>query len=310
MAILRLVFSVAAAIPLLALVLSFAGRLHWGLDLLAQGRGQTAILVLAFAPVLILCNAWRIGLVLMIAGVAGLVSVLPIQTPETPAEDVTLYRMAHFNISFRNEQQEEVVAWLTRGNYDFVTLVEVSRAWHPSVREIARAFRYDFRYVTAPDGAGLAFFSRYPLREPKIVQVAEGNRPVLRVEVNAPTGTFTAFVVHPISPRTAEQFAQRNAFYEAFIDIVNGVEQPVLVVGDFNSTPWSPFLQDFQRATGLRWLARPLDFPATWPVRNPFLRIPIDHAFSRPAFPTRHYQVWEDMGSDHLPIEFSFALPE
>ncbi|MCA8973164.1 MAG: endonuclease/exonuclease/phosphatase family protein, partial [Planctomycetes bacterium] len=99
-------------------------------------------------------------------------------------------------------------------------------------------------------------------------------------------------------------------------DLASAIEQtggPLLVVGDFNSTPWSYALRALTARTGMVRETRNL---VTWPLSFggddglirlfPFL--PLDHVLSR-GINVQSVRTGADDGSDHLPVVFTFSVP-
>lgn len=109
---------------------------------------------------------------------------------------------------------------------------------------------------------------------------------------------------------------QREEF-EAAEAAANAIKGPLLVVGDFNSTPYSYAMKRFEAATGLTRETRNL---VTYPVaitvprkvsRSGLLRLtpflPLDQVFERGITVTELHR-GADTGSDHLPVVFTFAV--
>ena len=100
-------------------------------------------------------------------------------------------------------------------------------------------------------------------------------------------------------------------------DAVAGVSGPLLVVGDFNSTPWSYAMKGFEATTGLRRDTRALlTYPLMFTVpqrisRNGLLRflpfLPLDQVFDR-GISVHELHTGPQTGSDHLPVVFSFSV--
>jgi endonuclease/exonuclease/phosphatase (EEP) superfamily protein YafD len=97
----------------------------------------------------------------------------------------------------------------------------------------------------------------------------------------------------------------RNVYLERVASHCARIEGPLLLAGDFNLTPWSPFYSDFIRATGLVNAAR--GRLATWPAWLGPLGIPIDHALLRGSLSLVRIASGPDLGSDHLPLKFALA---
>ncbi len=87
-------------------------------------------------------------------------------------------------------------------------------------------------------------------------------------------------------------------------DILEQLDSPKLVAGDFNAIPWSAGLRAFLRDTRLTGF----NTLATWPVWLGFAGIPIDHAFVSRDLRILDIGTGPDIGSDHLPMLIGVAL--
>ena len=81
---------------------------------------------------------------------------------------------------------------------------------------------------------------------------------------------------------------------------------PLVVVGDFNATPWSPALRTFLDELDLNGL----NVAATWPVWFGFAGIPIDHALVSENLIITHIETGPNIGSDHRPVMIDVALDQ
>jgi endonuclease/exonuclease/phosphatase (EEP) superfamily protein YafD len=109
---------------------------------------------------------------------------------------------------------------------------------------------------------------------------------------------------------------QREEF-EAAESAANAIKGPLLVVGDFNSTPYSYAMKRFETATGVTRETRNV---VTYPIaitvprrvsRSGLLRLtpflPLDQVFERDIAVTELHR-GPETGSDHLPVVFTFAV--
>lgn len=87
---------------------------------------------------------------------------------------------------------------------------------------------------------------------------------------------------------------------DAFARVVSTLPADLIVMGDFNSAPWSRVQKAFRTATGLDnesgWLL-------TWPswLFKP-LRLPLDHVLSRGHLAVTRFTAGPQTDSDHLPV--------
>ncbi len=235
-------------------------------------------------------------------------------------------------------------------NYDIARVDAAIRAEDPDIVALQEFF---------PEQAGLAQLLKD--RYPYFVQCRGGKRanlalfsklnfePIMRVEDCPPNArgeqrtahitarfvlrdgtTFSLLTTHMDWPYPAER--QRDQF-DAAAEAINAIEGPLLVVGDFNSTPWSYAMKHFEAATGLaRETRNLLTYPELFTVpagaarlgflplepttctRDCFTRLlrlmpflPLDQVFQR-GITVGDLHTGSETGSDHLPVVFTFAL--
>ena len=79
---------------------------------------------------------------------------------------------------------------------------------------------------------------------------------------------------------------------------------PVIVMGDFNLTPWSPHFLDFESTSGLRRAKQGVGLTPTWYARGASfpMGLVIDHMFVSGVLQIDEYHVGEDIGSDHRSV--------
>src|SRR5882672_4483676 len=82
--------------------------------------------------------------------------------------------------------------------------------------------------------------------------------------------------------------------------------EPVIVVGDFNLTPYSPYNDDFLQASGLTDCSQGRALQPTWPVWFPPLWMTIDRCFVTAGIAVAGYRVGPSLGSDHNSLVIDF----
>ncbi|HEY9295793.1 MAG TPA: endonuclease/exonuclease/phosphatase family protein, partial [Phormidium sp.] len=103
---------------------------------------------------------------------------------------------------------------------------------------------------------------------------------------------------------------ERNMQLAAMADYLEKVNNPVVVMGDFNVTMWSPFYQRFIEKTKLKNARSGFGVQPTWPSFMPLLAIPIDHCLVSPNIQVIKTRTGRNVGSDHLPIITDLAIGE
>jgi endonuclease/exonuclease/phosphatase (EEP) superfamily protein YafD len=77
-----------------------------------------------------------------------------------------------------------------------------------------------------------------------------------------------------------------------------------VIMGDFNSTPWG---RAYSFVPGLR--AGDSRFEGTFPAGAGWFGLPIDHIKFGGGLVLTDFRLGESVGSDHLPLLATFALP-
>jgi endonuclease/exonuclease/phosphatase (EEP) superfamily protein YafD len=106
---------------------------------------------------------------------------------------------------------------------------------------------------------------------------------------------------HPMSPGGPARADMRDSQLQLLADHVSKLQDPVLLVGDLNTTPWSAAMRII---TSGKLSFRSLEPPwqPTWQMLSP-VAVPIDHALASAPLVITRRSVGPDVGSDHRPID-------
>ena len=219
----------------------------------------------------------------------------------------TLSVMA-LNVYMDNENYAAISDYLREESADVVMLSENKPALMRALGETVGDL-YPHIYDESTQGTyGLAFLSRYPFEEARSVSLGGRGRRILEVTLAAPA-PVTFFGVHPLPPLGSRWAARRNDELAAVGRLVQGTSEPVILLGDFNASPWSHPIVQLVETTALRFANLGFGIRPTWFYRNPLLSAPIDHIFVSPTWQVKGYHVGRSVGSDHLPVVAELVLP-
>jgi endonuclease/exonuclease/phosphatase (EEP) superfamily protein YafD len=115
-------------------------------------------------------------------------------------------------------------------------------------------------------------------------------------------GSFLLLSTHTLPPRALDYFFYRNdqlAAIGSFLAQANGT---VILAGDLNAPPWSPFFQKLCSEARLIDSERGFGVQPTWPTNTSLLWIPIDHLLYRGKITVLRRNVYHYVGSDHFPV--------
>ncbi len=85
---------------------------------------------------------------------------------------------------------------------------------------------------------------------------------------------------------------------------------PVVVLGDFNATPWSAAYRELRWRGGLIDSMSGNGLQASWPVAWGVFSIPIDHVLHSPDLGSNGRRTGPSFGSAHRPVIVSIGLSD
>lgn len=306
--------SLALGLACLALsVYTWGGRITPRLDALANfaplylAGGLVAALVALFVPMGWLRLALALPGLAAVAGAGALMwpELTRPMSPRAPADAPHQLKLIQFNTWADNVDPEATGRWIAEQDADVVVIEEPRSA---IVKAILRERHY---YVTGPKASVMIFSRAKPLDTPYPWPRPQASAPLMRAEFAPEDGGYTIIGVHLTWP-TQWWYHQMQNDDTAYVVHLTDPRRTILV-GDFNSTPWSFSRRREDRKIGLERRTHAL---FSWPARNvaharwamPFPFLPIDHIYAGSDWRTVSIKRGPRLGSDHYPVIITLAL--
>lgn len=288
----------------------FAGRLGhlWpAFDVFSQFGAQFVFVVFAFAIATFMPRfKAMIGVILATCMVIAygawphLVSHPLAKGPYPLAQGEHAFRFAHFNTREINRNNDAMVTEIERLAPDVMSLIEFDPRKLPMLQKLRQDYPYQYVCHGVAD-CNLAIISKFP-----ILAIAAKTRwegpPLISVRLGGALNGLTVYAVHTTRfPHSRAQLAQINALARR----LEGEVGPVVVMGDFNATPFSRITTTLEAASGLNRLTQ---LP-TWPSRLGLPQLAIDHVFASDGIRVlADQQIGDNAGSDHYPIVVTLGI--
>lgn len=293
----------------LASLISLAADWSWFADLFAHFRLYyllaQGLLVVAFlntrryawlvlTVLLAVPNAWYVG--------PYLLPLFTAAAQDTPAREGP--QLVTVNLSYRNGESGQVIAYLDRLQPDVIVLSEYTPAWHAVLEPALSAWPH--RAVRARvTPFGMAIYSRAPLRDVEWLDLGVPGTDNLRVVLE--DRGLEVYAVHLTPPMSRQLARDRNRQLAVLGRMLARSSRPRLVTGDLNLTPFSPHFGRLLDNTGLRDARKPQGLQITWPALPVPVWIPIDHVLADSSAGVLDVRTGPDIGSDHFPLEITLA---
>lgn len=225
----------------------------------------------------------------------------------SPARDgMTTLRIFSWNIWLKNWSRDDVERLFWEHQADIVLLYELNPELGEGLQDWVETFPAK-DWNPEWDPGSIVAVSRIPETEFRRWEPAELG--MAAIEVRVPLGdqgeTVALLGMHTKSPtpfyphRTIDRDKQLDAMAKW------GREQsgPFALLGDFNTTPWSPSFRKLLRDSGTRDSRIGFGNLASWPAWLGAWGIPIDHCLVSSGWEVLSREVvYGDWGSDHAPI--------
>lgn len=299
-----------------ATLLSCFGRFAWPLDLLSFARQHLflASILLSVAAIVARCRRWAI--VAAAAAAANGLMLLPTigggMAPAVAAMPSQALRVVTLNVLVDNHHSRHVVSFLRASGADVIAIQEVSSWWADKLTLLSDIYPYVAPVQGAGDSA-IVVLSRFPivamerLRPPPDSVVGDLDWPV-RVLIAVGDLEVAVYAVHPPTPRSLQQWAARNNQIEWLGPVSRQLDadRPRVMLGDFNTPPWSYLFTDLTAAARLHDAGGAFRQPTRQPMlAAPYLAwlgAPVDHVLVSPEIGVASFAVGPSVFSDHLPV--------
>ncbi len=290
-------------------------------DLLAQFAPQAGLIViLSAAPFFLIRKLRRLGLEGLVAGITIILLSLGATMPwqgNALVRSSRSYTLVVFNAQVRRDiGAGSFEEWLLNQDPDLICIIEPPMGMASGVEWIHERYPHQLGPRRGLKWA-LLLLSKFPMTPLPLAEYSPETRLsfVARrsVRVDAPDGArFLFTAMHPPSPRSAELWREAIAEVQRDGDILRRSREhhslPIIVAGDFNTTPTGRVCLTLMRTSNLRTAARSY-FRGTWPAwAPPAVSLPIDGALISPDVQIHSVTVGPTFRSDHRPVVIKFSV--
>ncbi len=262
--------------------------------LLALGLGARTLLALAG-----ICAALNIGPVIAYFHADLTPMELARADTQTTAPSLANVRIAGLNVFFRNTNYDGVAAWIHEINPHAVVLVEADRHWEQAMARLLPD--YPTRWLSIERGSqlGKLILSREPFlaRATIASRSVRADSPLVTLAVDGVRFQLTA--VHTVWPMGPDEQAARNRDLLGLGEWAATASLPLIAIGDFNVSPFSPHFDRLLADSGLHRASAGRGWLPTFPAFLPLAGIQIDHLLVSSGVAVRDLRTAQGLGSDH-----------
>lgn len=295
----------------LGTITGFLARRWWIFELTSHFRPHLAVALTALAAIWATRRRWRLVAICSAGSVVNAFLVLLLLWPDgtKTSESSAQLRLTAINVHAANKRSDLVLEFLRRADADVILLMEVNKRWMNELSPL----RAPYPHVVAEpreDDFGIALFSRISLLNARVMELGDAEVPSIAAKIQVGGQDVFLLGTHPLPPGSSEYARLRNDQLRQIAALVRNQPSPVVVIGDLNTTPWSPFFGDLLREGGLKNTSQGRGLFASWPAGLPLARIPLDHCLVSGAIQVMEKRLGPRVGADHLPVTVELLVTE
>jgi endonuclease/exonuclease/phosphatase (EEP) superfamily protein YafD len=302
-------FVVCVGLVVVLNLVPLGARLHWMLELTTHFRVQYLVLTGLVLTAALLWRRWEAVAVLAAAGTVSALPVVPYLprafAPEASAASPAPLKVLSVNVSYRQFLARRLLEIVRDTDPDVVVVQELTPHAERVLADLDKQLPH-FRKFPADGAYGIGLWSRNEIESGETI--ALGRVPAIQARVRGPSGAFTVIGVHLSAPVTPRRAAARNQQLVELAARSNAVDGPLIVAGDFNVTPYSPYYAEWLEATGFMDSRRGRTLSPSWPTMLQWLGIPIDHVAVNDDFTIVSHRRLPNFESDHYGALVEVAL--
>lgn len=293
---------------LLALVsiASFLGAYNFVFEFLSHSRPLLFLSAIVVTLLLLLLKSKRgatFGLILILINAVQIVSLYIPYGERANAGDPHI-KFLQMNIwGGKNQKIEAVTNEIKKEDPDIIGISELTKGWWQILQPKVKQYPYQ---VVEPSFGGICLLSKFPIKDGRVEKFGEIKRPRIVAHVLVHDRWIKIIFAHPIIP--LRRIGVRDAELAVIAQDASSTNEPVIVAGDLNCTPWSYFFYRLQRDGKLRDSEKGFGYQPSWSTFHLLPLFCIDHCLFSSEFSTVKRYNGPNVGSDHLPVVTELIL--
>jgi endonuclease/exonuclease/phosphatase (EEP) superfamily protein YafD len=278
---------------------------HAYLELATHFRFQYALLSLICIISFLALRSWKLLPLAICCALLNSLYILPYYSREISPVSYsagTHLRLMQANVLGSNGKYSALIGAITAAHPDIVVLQEVTDEWWHQIEALNTGYQYS-KAVPRPGGSGMAILSHFPIVDVQVLSLDTSTHLALLARLNVEGTIVSLLSLHPPTPVRTDKFLNRNQQFSRAASIMKATGGVRIIIGDLNTTMWSPYYADLLRESGLRDARKGFGLNTTWPLPLPgFLQLPIDHCLVSEDVAVEGVRTGKRTGSDHRPL--------
>jgi endonuclease/exonuclease/phosphatase (EEP) superfamily protein YafD len=276
---------------------------YWLVDILSHFPFQYSLVTLIL---LIICFWKKDVYLVMLAGslfIFNCVGLIDLgESVHAEGTDGKIFKIYSANINRFNKNLGKLKDEINNMDTEIVVLIEVTPDHARQLKPVIQKYPYHIIYTPVGTfGLGMALLSKFPISDHHFIQLSKVGNSLLEVILEINQKKVTCYAIHFQNPVFLRDFSIRKRQFLRLANEVAEKSMPVIVAGDFNSTPYSPIFRKLLKISRLKDSSNGFGWQPSWHASFPPLWLPIDHILVSSEIKVHKRDTGLDIGSDHYP---------
>ncbi len=231
-----------------------------------------------------------------------------LSTADTGMGKKIVMRVLSANVHSENKVSEVLLRRCEQEVPDVVVLQESTEEWHNT---FSSCNKWQFSQFISQIGMhGISVFSRWPVLEPATHSLGDNIRAAFIGKIQKEKDPFLLVAFDTLPPLSEVARYHNRLLSRRIATIVRHESNPVIILTDFNATPYSGSYQSFLDGARVQDAMYGQGYLGTWNSQVPFLKFPIDYVWYRAPWRVQRFDRVKNFGSDHVGLVVDFALTD
>ncbi|MFO7719137.1 MAG: endonuclease/exonuclease/phosphatase family protein [Gillisia sp.] len=221
--------------------------------------------------------------------------------------------LIHFyaaNVFQDNTDSSLLIKDIEEKDPDILLLTETDLRWRDNLSQAVLGYPYKVE-VPLDNTYGMLLYSKLEMLDPQVRFLVDDSIPSIHTMLKLRSGDLVQFyAIHPTPPMPQHNpsSSDRDAEMMLVAKMAKDSKLPVIVAGDFNDVAWSGTTALFAKIGGLLDTRVGRGFFNSFDATSFLMRWPLDHFFVSEEFRVKKFNLGNDIGSDHFPVEIILSL--
>ena len=233
--------------------------------------------------------------------------------PKVADEGAKTIKVIHYNRRHMLSEHADFISWVKAERPDILVIQEAKESHQNAMETIEKLYPYTITEARQ-NAFGQLIYSTFPIISSDVTYTERHALTIFYIHAVVDLGddrTLSLYAIHPPPPMNSALAKQRNEdLFSIATAIENDKAENIIMLGDWNCTPYSPHFKNLVERTGLKNDYTSLSPIPSWPSHFavPLFQIPIDHILHKGHLELMEKRRGPAMGSDHYPIIATFEV--